>query len=152
MNVNSDKLADICIRVSCVFALIGTWYFWGTWWVLAAWLAVLPLAMLIGVLLGFVLAALGATMDAPSVFVDEDGSHIVERSSTIVGVLGEHKIHDWIVLKRPDNGELVRLTYDRIVDAKTWDDAPDGRWFALEPGGILYTEPENAAANTTPAA
>ena len=151
MNVDGDALASYAIRAALATTLVGTVYFWGEWfWVMGAWLALGPLALLYAFVLGFFVESMGGTTQQV-LFLDVEGERIVERSPEIVGHLRDHKIHEWVMLEHPESKEHIKLLYERVVDIDNWD-PPEERWFALEPGGVLYVQPENSAAATLPSA
>lgn len=152
MSVDSENLAKHCIQAAVGAAALCTLLFWGEWLtILFCWLMVFPMALLIGFLMGFVLNTLGVEMEQQSMWLDQ-GENVVERSENVVGKLGDLKIHEHIILKRPDNGELVKLYYDRVVNLQNEWEAPNKLWFVVEPGGILYVESAKEKAEAAVAA
>lgn len=151
MVIDSDKLAMQCIKAALFVSVLITVGFWGNWWVVVgAWVAMYPMAMVFGLIVGFVGAALGwETESEAQVWADETKDLIAESSPETVGKFQDADIHEWVMLKRPDNGELVRCMFDRTIDMRGDFEfqPPEGTWFCITPPGILYVavHPGNAA-------
>ena len=143
MKVDSEKLAAQCMKAALAITLINTVVLWGEWLAIAiCWVLALPLAMLLSLIVGNILYYMGATMVKQNLWVDDADITIVERSPEIVGKLGENTIHEWVMLKRPDNGELVKCFYETVIDFNDWEQ-PDNRWFVVLDGGVLYVAEPN---------
>ena len=152
MSIDSENLAEHCIKAALGAAALCTLLFWGEWWtVLFCWVMVYPAALVLGFIMGFTLNAMGVEMTQQNLWMDQ-GENIVERSETTVGKLGELTLHEYIILKRPDNGENIKLYYDRCVDLRQEWEAPNKLWFVVEPGGILYVESAKEKAEVAVAA
>lgn len=153
MQLDSEKMAERCIMLAISAAVLMTIVFWGSWWIVAgSWVAVFPFALLLGLVSGFVAAAMGATVeeDDPQVWAQETETLIVESSTEIVGKFQDADIHEWVMLKRPDTGEHVRCMFERTIDMRRNDfefEPPQNTWFCITPPGILYVavHPENTA-------
>jgi hypothetical protein len=150
MKVDSGKMAERCIWSALLAAVFITIGFWGDWWMVGiAWVMAFPLAMLLGLVIGFIGSWLGWEIDDPQVWAQETEELIGDRSETIIGKFQDADIHEWVMLKRPDNGELVRCMYERTIDMTKSNfefTPPDSTWFCVMPPGILYVavHPGNA--------
>lgn len=139
-----------CIYAALLTAVVLTFVFWGDWWIIiGAWVLMYPLAMFLGLVMGFVGAALGwETESEAQVWAEETEDLIAESSPEIVGKFQDFDIHEWVMLKRPDNGELVRCMFERTIDMRKDFEfqPPEGTWFCITPPGILYVavHPGNA--------
>lgn len=145
MQIDSDKMASRCIVTAIITTLAITSFYWGSWWViLSAWVLAFPLALLLGLISGFVSHGLGFTVEDQKVWTGEAEVVITEKSEAILGLFQENKIHEWVILKRPDNGELVKLFYWCTVDmsGNSVINTPEN-WFVILHPGIMYVEPEN---------
>lgn len=150
MEFDSGQAAMRCIWMALAAAILMTIGFWGNWWIVASsWIAMYPFAMLLGLVYGFTAQALGATIEDPKVWAQETEDLIVESSPEIVGKFQDADIHEWVMLKRPDNGELVRCMFERTIDMRGDFEfqPPENTWFCITPPGILYVavHPENTA-------
>lgn len=151
--IDSSKMADRCIYTALIVAALFTICFWGDWWIVAcAWLLMYPLAMLLGLITGFVGSWLDWKVEHPQVWTDETDIVITERSEEIVGMFQDAIIHEWVILKRPDTGEPLKCLYKRSFDMSKSDFSftpPENTWFCVLPPGILYVaaEPENAESS-----
>lgn len=156
--MDAEKMAEYCLIAAVGAATMLTVMFWGTWLVvIGAWVLAFPFALLLGLISGFVGHAMGVQMhstddddgdieDIAQVWTDEAGSMILERSVETIGTFQDAPIHEWVLLKRPDNDEPIRLVYNRVIDmrnAYTFE-PPDDEWFCILPPGIMYVEPENS--------
>jgi hypothetical protein len=146
MRVDTEDLAMTCIKIALLAAAVGTFLAWGDWFAVAIiWAMTYPLAMFLGLLAGYGLHFMGATMQKQNLWVNDDDINIIERSPEIVGKLGENTIHEWVLLKRPDNGEHVKCLYEKFVDINKGWEPPDNRWFVVLEGGLLYVAADDNA-------
>ena len=124
-------------------AVFLTVVLWGTWWVLLIWVLAYPFAMFLGFATGVYLQGTGQ-IPAPdetqeNIWVDENSEMIVGHSEETIGTFNGEPIHEWVDLKRPDNGEIIRCYYDGTM--RDDDDdllVPEGTWFCVVPAGIVY--------------
>lgn len=159
--MDAEKMAEYCLITAVGAATMLTVMFWGTWLVVVgAWVLAFPFALLLGLISGFVGHAMGVQMrsaddgdieDIAEVWTDETETMILERSAETIGTFQDAPIHEWVLLKRPDNNEPIRLVYSRVIDMRhgcTFE-PPDEEWFCILPPGIMYTEPENFDATAS---
>lgn len=146
MKVDSGKLAIQCMQVALVITIGNTIALWGDWMAIAVcWVLLVPLAMLLSLIVGNVLYYAGATVEKQNLWLDDADVVVLERSTEIVGRLGEQTIHEWVIIERPDNGEPVKCFYETVIDFNNWEQ-PENRWFVVLDGGVLYVaEPEEKA-------
>lgn len=150
MKMDTEKMAMRCLQLAVLAAVFMTIGFWGNWLVVVlSWVVMIPFAMLLGLVSGFVGAALGAKVEDAKVWAQETETLIAESSPEIVGKFQDADIHEWVMLKRPDNGELVRCMFERTIDMRGDFEfqPPENTWFCVTPPGILYVavQPENTA-------
>lgn len=149
---DTETLAGRCLASAFLAAVFITIGFWGDWFIIIiAWVMAIPLALFLGLVVGFVAAALGMTMEDPQIHVNETADIIVERSPEIIGKFQDHDIHEWVVMKQPKTENLLKCKYSRTIDmTKEFEfEPPDNIWFCIIPPGIMYIaepEPETPAA------
>lgn len=161
MELDTGKMAMRCLGSSLFAAVLITIFFWGDWFAIGiAWVMAYPLALFLAMLTGFVSALLGINLvndaEVPDedpdakVWSDDTANLIVQTSPEIVGVFQDQEIHEWVMLKRPDTGDLVKCSYSRTYDMRDPNFEfvpPKNVWFCLASPGILYVaEPENTVA------
>ena len=152
---DNEKLAERCFWSAIVIVVSITVLFWGSWLIVGiAWLLAYPLALLFGLIIGFVGAMLGwETGEAEEIriYASEVEDIIAERSATVIGKFQDADIHEWVIMKRPDNGELVRCEFEYTMDMCSSNfTPPDNVWFCVMPPGIFYVaKPENIAIACT---
>lgn len=147
MNIDSEYaevLAGRCIVVSIMITALVTAFMWGNWIMIGLlWVIGMPIMTLVfGYLTGFFFSAMGATQDN-QLWFDESGSLVVERSAEIIGTFNGALIHEWVMLKRPDNEELIKCTYERTIDVREEElDLPNNQWFVIEDGVLYVSDPD----------
>jgi hypothetical protein len=151
--MNVEKLAELCLGIAALTAVSITIGFWGSWVIVAlAWILMFPFAMLLGLGAGFLVRPSEEDdIEDAQMWTNDEDITITERSEEIVGLFQDETIHEWVMLKRPDNGELVRLKYERTIDMRNEFEfeAPRNTWFCILRPGIMYIadehepEPEN---------
>lgn len=149
--MDAEKIAEYCLGATALAAVALTIMFWGSWFlIIGVWVLAFPFAMFLGLVSGFVHRALNGPVmvQEPLLWLDDVSALVLEVSPETIGTFQDAKIHEWIILKRPDNGEPIRLGYNRTVDMErdTSFEPPDEKWFCVLPPGIMYTEPENVSA------
>jgi hypothetical protein len=139
-----DAAAAACLKVSLAIAVITTAFFWGSWFIiLFVWMCFIPLALLLGIVVGTIWRARGATLpsnEKPSVwFTDEE----YEKSPEIIGMLDGTPIHEWIIIKDEITNNDIKLFWEARIDVvKDGFTPPPDRWFIIVPPGLLYLQPE----------
>lgn len=152
MRVESEKMAEHCIKAALGAVALFTLAFWGDWWfILFAWMMVYPIAILLSFVLGHILYALGATIEKQSLWLGDDVK-VIDKSTDIVGRWNGAEIHEWVTIDRPDGGGHIKLQYKTIVDLSQEWEAPNKLWFVVIDGGILYVEDALAKAGEAVAA
>lgn len=139
-----DAAAALCLKVSLALAIVVTVFFWGSWVIiLLAWISFIPLALLLGAIVGTIWRARGATLPSkakPNVWFTDD---TYEKSSEIIGELDGTPIHEWIIIKDPNTDREIKLFWEAKVDVlANGFTPPANRWFIIVPPGLLYLEPE----------
>lgn len=152
--MNADKMAEWCLILSALLAVIISVMFWGNWLVVVgAWVIAFPFAMFLGLIAGVVGNALGMPLisddeESSQVWAEETDVLVLERSEALVGKFQDEDIHEWVLLKRPDTGEPIHLVFSRTIDMRgDYEfEPPQEEWFCILPPGIMYVEPEKTEA------
>lgn len=151
-NLDSEAIAKQCIKAAIAVSVVLTVLLWGDWFsLLLVWIFMYPMALVFGFITGFWLSAIGATEPEERVWIedeeDEESCEIIvlEYSPATLGRFNDSDIHEWVIIKRPDTGEAIRLEYDRCVSFDADFEAPHKRWFAIL-AGVVYVEPENSTS------
>lgn len=148
MEYKVEKAASLCIIASLAIAFALTCYFWGAWLaVLLVWLGVIPGMLLLSMIVGFIMQALGVKIRVQRTvaFSDENLKNL-EHAERVVGFYKDAEIYEWIEIKHPDTAEPIRLFFDGTIDLEEQIyEPPTTRWFLMVSPGIIYLEPKSTS-------
>lgn len=140
MNVDSEKMAETCLKIGVLFSIVCTFLFWGNWIaIFFAWVAALPLAFVIAFIAGFVLNAMGATLGETTIAVAPVEMEIIEYGQ-VLGKIDGLDMYEYLTVQY--NGATKKLNYLSMFDRVKGFTPEYPGWF-LVCNNAIYIEPEN---------